>query len=227
MAFPAGCIPGIDVSHFNGSIEWPTAYDAGEAFAYIKASDGAETDDAYFIDSWHGSGAAKLLRGAYHFFRPEQDAAAQAHNFLARLTAANGSPTLKPGDLPAALDVEVLGGQTAATIIAGMTTWLAAVEAATGRTPLIYTYANFWIHSVGHVAAFSRYPLWIARYGAAPVTPATWPRWTMWQFSTQQVAWHQGAMDSNAFHGDLNSLRALAGLPAAAPTETVPMGANG
>ncbi len=212
MAFPAGCIPGIDVSHFNGSIEWPAAADAGEHFAYMKATDGVNTTDAYFIDNWRGSAAAGLLRGAYHFFRPESDANAQADNFLAKLTAANGSPALNPGDLPPTLDVEVSDGVSADAIIVGATAWLTKVEAATGRTPFIYTYGSFWVSSVGHAPGLSRFPLWIARYGAAPVTPATWTRWTIWQFSTQQVAWHKGAMDSDAYQGDLASLRALAGL---------------
>jgi lysozyme len=213
MAFPAGCIPGVDVSHYNGTVNWTAAAAAGEVFAYMKASEATSTD-AYFVDNWRSSKTAGLLRGAYHFLRPEVDATQQAKTFLQQLALANGSAKLNPGDLPAALDIEVSDGVSADAIVAAATTWLTAVEAATGRAPVIYTFTNFWIVSVEHVASFSRYPLWIAEYGvpAPKAIPATWPSWTIWQYAVQVAPWLSGQVDCDAFRGDLASLQALAGI---------------
>ncbi len=212
MSLPEGCISGVDVSHWNGKVDWAAAAAAGEQFTYIKATGGL-TDDPFFVENWKNSRAAGLLRGAYHYFNPEMNAARQAKVFLAHLNAANGSAVHNPGDLPPALDVETSGGMSPAAIANGMKTWLTAVEDATGRVPLIYTYSDFWTYSVGHAPDFSRHPLWIARYGPPPVVPATWPEWHIWEFSNCDAAsWHGGKMDSNAYKGDLESLRTLAGL---------------
>lgn len=218
MAFPAGCIPGFDVSHYSGAVNWAAAADAGEMFAYAKTTEGLHTVDATFATNWSGAKAAGLLRGAYHFLHPEESGADQATFFLQQLAAANGGSTaLNPGDLPCMLDIEKANGMSAATIVTEATAWLTAVEAATGRTPVIYTFTSFWISSVTHVDAFARYPLWIAEYGvpAPKGVPQTWSGWTIWQFVQQSVPWAAGNADMNAYQGDLPSLQTLAGLAAA------------
>src|SRR5216684_2415566 len=137
MPFPAGAQPGIDVSHFQAVVDWNTVSSGGDVFAFAKASEGASVKDMYFADNWVGMKTAGLLRGAYHFFHPSTDAQVQADLFLQVLASANGgSPLLAQGDLPAALDLEVADGVAPADIIAGAAQWLAAVQAATGRTPL-------------------------------------------------------------------------------------------
>jgi lysozyme len=213
MAFPAGSVPGIDVSHYQGVVDWASVAAGGEAFAFCKATEGVNTVDQYFHDNWQGIKAAGLLRGAYHFFHPNLDAAAQAASFLAALRAANGSATLAPGDLPVTLDLEVTGGVSAAALIAGAKTWLETVEAATGRTPLLYTFTAFW-KSLGNPSDLSEYPLWVARYGApAPGPLGGWSDWTIWQFSsTSSISGVTGQCDADGFHGSTDQLHALAGI---------------
>jgi lysozyme len=214
MPFPAGAQPGIDVSHYQAAVDWSAVVSGGDVFAFAKASEGATVKDLYFVDNWSGIKAAGLLRGAYHFFHPAIDAQAQADFFLQRLSQANGgSPQLAPGDLPAALDLEVTDGVNPAAIIAGASEWLATVQAATGRVPLLYTYVNFWQNTMGNPQDLIAYPLWIAHLNVnAPTVPGGWPNWLFWQFDKQPVAGVPGAVvDLDAFDGTLHDLQSLAG----------------
>jgi len=213
MPFPTGAVPGIDVSHYQSHVDWTAVAGGGERFGFAKASEGAAVPDPYFLDNWNGMKAAGLLRGAYHFFHPNADPQAQANNFLKRLALANGgSPLLAQGDLPAALDIEVTDGALAATLLAGAATWLAAVEAATGKHPIVYTYPSFWRSTLGNPQALSNYPLWIAHLNvAAPLVPGGWPRWVFWQFDKQPVIGVPSPItDLDAFNGTANDLQSLA-----------------
>jgi lysozyme len=214
MAFPSGAVPGIDVSHHQEVVNWPAVAAAGEVFAYAKASEGGSVPDMYFADNWSGMKSAGILRGAYHFFHPATDAAAQAAFFLARFANANaGSTQLAPGDLPVMLDLEVTDGVAPAIILAGAAKWLAAVQQATGRKPLIYTYIDFWKTRLGNPKDLSAYPLWIAQYNTTPPhAPGGWTNWTFWQFSeSQSIKGVSGPIDADAFNGTLDGLRQLAG----------------
>ena len=219
MAFPQGSIPGIDVSHNQSVVDWSKAAHAGEVFAFAKATEGVSgtgSQDSYFYDNWQGMKAGGVLRGAYHYYRANDDPKAQADNFLTALAKANGNTTaLAAGDLPVALDLEVTLGVDPAVILAGIAIWLEAVAAATGRTPLIYTYPSFW-KSIGNPRVLAEYPLWIAEYGVAkPVAIGAWAAWTFWQFDckdTMSCVTGGVSIDMNAFQGPMADLNALAGL---------------
>lgn len=213
MAFPAGGIPGIDVSHYQAVVDWITVAGGGERFAFAKSSEGIAVGDPYFLDHWNGMKRAGILRGAYHFFHPNGDAQAQAANFLHRLALANGgTPKLASGDLPAALDIEVTDGATAATLLAGAAVWLKAVEAATGKRPILYTYPSFWKDTLRNPSALSEYPLWIAHLNvSSPMVPGGWKTWVFWQLDKQlKPGVPSPVTDVNAFNGSLSELQALA-----------------
>ena len=220
MAFPQGAIPGIDVSHLQGVVDWTSVVAGGDVFAFAKATEGITFNDPYFHDNWQGMKQAGLLRGAYHYYRANDDPAAQANTFLTALGNANGSATLAPGDLPAALDLEVTLGVDPATILQGVATWLTTVEAATGQTPFIYTYPSFW-QGLGNPLTLSQYPLWIARYGvSSPGSLGGWSDWTIWQFDPNHtISGVAGPVDADGYQGTLASLQALAGIVAAAPPD--------
>ena len=215
MGFPASGLPGIDVSHYQGTVDWKKVAAGGEAFAYAKASESCGGADPYFADNWASIKSVGMLRGAYHFFHPDQDPAKQAQVFLAALSKANGSPTLAPGDLPATLDLEVTAGERPADILAGAKVWLTIVEQATGRKPLLYTFTNFWKSQLGNPSTLSEYPLWVAEYGCpAPVPIGGWQNYTIWQFGQQPIPGVTGSptVDVDSFQGTAADLRALAGL---------------
>jgi lysozyme len=206
MKLPPGMtVLGIDVSHHQGSVGWRGVAGSGAAFAFVQATDGATFVDPEFSSSWPAMKRAGLLRGAYHFFQPTADLAAQQALFLQTVQ-------LEPGDLPPVLDIEVAHGASAGALLAGMKQWLEAVEQATGRTPIIYTSPGFWKQQLGDSPDFARYPLWIANYGVdQPDVPAAWSTWTFWQFSEKgTMEGVGGPVDLDTFHGSLDDLRAFA-----------------
>jgi lysozyme len=214
MAFPAGATPGIDVSHYQAVVDWTTVMSGGDQFGFAKASEGTNVADRYFSDNWLGMKAAGMFRGAYHFFHPSMDAVEQADNFLECLANANnGTQALASGDLPVALDIEVTDGVAPATLLAGALTWLQAIEAATGKQPIVYTYVSFWVNTLGNPADLSNYPLWIAQLGvASPTVPGQWPTWLFWQFDQQPLSGVPSAVvDLDAFNGSPADLGNFAG----------------
>lgn len=213
-------ITGIDVSHYQGVIDWQQVATTGLSFAYAKATDGQTLNDPQFAANWAGMSETDLYQGAYHFFHPDLDPVAQANFYLQALTAANGSAVLGPGCLPPALDVETANGCTAAQIVSGATQWIKLVAAATGRAPLVYTYASFWNASVASAVPHPVSPLWIAEYGVqVPRIPKGWSAYTIWQNSDHSVvAGVPKPTDGDVFNGTLAQLQALAGVtPAPAP----------
>lgn len=206
-----GPLPGIDVSHWQGTIDWSAVAADGVEFAFVKATEGGDYTNPRFAENWAGARRAGVVRGAYHFFRPRTDAAAQAAHFLRTVR-------LAPGDLPPVLDVEVTDGRSAESIAAGVLTWLQEVERATGRRPVVYTRASFWTAQMG--GGLGPYPLWVAHYGvSAPSIPAGWSGWTFWQHSDAgRVDGISGAVDLNWFNGgrvELDAFVSTGQLPAA------------
>lgn len=198
-------IDGIDVSHWQGTIDWQAVRGGGIDFAFIKATEGGTYTDPQFARNWAAAADAGITRGAYHYFRPNVDAVKQAEHFL-RVTR------LGAGDLPAVLDVETSDGLTGDALLRAVRSWLETVERATGKRPIVYTYPDFWNRYVS--ASPGPYPLWIASYGRdQPLMPTTgWSDWTFWQSSaTGRVPGIQGDVDLDHFRGGSNELAALTG----------------
>ena len=166
-------VQGIDVSYYQGNINW-TQVKTAKAFAIARVSDGTYLDTK-FDQNWSGMKAAGIIRGAYQYFEPAQDATVQANIMIQKMVG------FGPGDLPPMLDVEATGGQSPATITAKIHTWVDKIMAATGRTPLIYTGKYFWDPNV-QTTDFASFPLVIAAYVKpnCPNTPNAWNKWTMW-----------------------------------------------
>jgi GH25 family lysozyme M1 (1,4-beta-N-acetylmuramidase) len=222
----AATITGIDVSrwqHPNGAaISWPKVRGAGHSFAVIKATEGTGYVNPYFATDYPQAKAAGLIVGAYHFAQPRlpiSSAADQARHYVRTVGTFRGT-----GILPPVLDLECAGtggGCTYGTTLSRTQLqqwtklWLDTAQAMTGRVPIIYTYDSFWRNAMGNTTAFTKYPLWYARYTSTTPTAATlpggWSRWTLWQYtSTGKVPGIVGNVDINRFNGDAASLRALA-----------------
>ncbi|PXX39799.1 glycoside hydrolase family 25 protein [Undibacterium pigrum] len=197
-------VHGIDVSHYQGTVNWYEVAAAGTGFAFAKATEGTSYQDPQFANNWFGMQAAGILRGAYHFYQGSDDPVAQANDFIHTVG------TLSDYDLPPVIDLETLGGASSAALIAGVQTWLDTVEQALGRTPMIYTDTSFWDEYMNN--QFSRYPLWIAEYGVSqPRLPNGWASWTFWQNSQSgTVTGVNGQVDTDVFAGSLADLQAFA-----------------
>jgi GH25 family lysozyme M1 (1,4-beta-N-acetylmuramidase) len=205
-------VHGMDVSSYETSIDWTMAKGAGIDFAFIRVSDGLQYRDPKFASYWAGARAAGVMRGAYQFFRPTQDAIAQADLLLA------ATAPQQPGDLPPTIDVETTGGLAQEKVEAAVRTWVDHVTAVIGRPPIVYAGYYSWQDYTGN-ANLTASPLWHAQYTNAPCPniPTPWTRWTFWQHSATGVV--PGVVgeptDLNVFDGTLAELQAFAGKPAA------------
>ena len=171
---------GIDVSKYQGKVDWPRVRASGVTFGVARIADGITFPDATFQGNYAGMRAAGITPGSYFFFEPAQDPTAQANLVLSALATAG----FAPGDLPPVIDVEVTGGQTPATIATRLRTMVTAVANGTGAMPMIYTSPGFWNRAV-RSAEFGDLPLWVAHWNVAcPNTPNGWSSWALWQYSS-------------------------------------------
>jgi GH25 family lysozyme M1 (1,4-beta-N-acetylmuramidase) len=184
--------PGLDVSSYQGNVDWQQVAANGGTFAYIKATEGTYyVDSTYFAEQYNGSYAAGLERGAYHFGIPNNSSgAAQADFFVAR----GGGWTRDGRTLPGMLDVEYnpYGPECYGLTPAQMVAWIASFEGEyqylTGRYAAIYTTTNWWRACTGNTGGFGSAPLIIANYGSSPFPlPASWDHYDVWQYSDRGV----------------------------------------
>lgn len=164
---------GIDVSHFQGSIDWQDVSRHID-FAYIKGSEGITYADPKLSDNAEHLSHLNVPFGVYHFLLPSDDAQQQANNFLK--TIKNIPFTLRP-----VLDVEVTQGMPKTHIQSNAKIWLAIVEKALGCKPIIYSYANFYDANLGK--DFNDYPFWLAGYTKTIMPPNTRSNVDIWQYS--------------------------------------------
>ncbi len=202
---PAVYLEGIDVSHYQNTIDWAQVPGAGKRFAVMQATVGSTYADPTYATNHAGARAAGLATAAYHFAAPlaaPGDAILQADWFVQ--TAA-----LLPGDLVPALDVERTGGLSPAALQAWVGAWLDEVYAKLGVRPMIYTSPTFWTNSMGDTTMFADQGyavLWIAHWFiTSPTVPANdWSGrgWTFWQYSDcGAVAGITGCVDLDRFNG--------------------------
>ncbi|HZS37153.1 MAG TPA: GH25 family lysozyme [Polyangia bacterium] len=193
---------GIDVSTYQGEIDWTRVKKAGVAFAFARVSDGVDTVDDRFAANFAAMRRAGVRRGAYQFFRAGADARAQADLAISTVKRLGGA------DLPLVADVETDDGEKLEVLAARLTAWLRRVERRTGARPIIYTSP-----SMGRKldAKFGAWRLWIAHYEVeCPTLPDAWKRWHFWQHSsTGKVDGIAGRVDLDLFAGTLTQLRRL------------------
>ncbi|KAJ6557892.1 glycoside hydrolase family 25 protein [Mycena capillaripes] len=201
---------GIDVSHFQETVNWATVKANGVSFVYIKATEGTTFEDPTFSSKYTGATTAGLIRGAYHFAHPDSSTgAAQAQYFLAH----GGKHSGWSGDgitLPGALDIEYnpngaeCYGLSASAMVSWISDFSSTYHAATTRYPVIYTTTDWWTTCTGNSAAFAtNNPLWIAHYSSSIGTlPAGWSFTTFWQYADSGP----NPGDQDLFNGDAAGL---------------------
>jgi GH25 family lysozyme M1 (1,4-beta-N-acetylmuramidase) len=204
-AQPPDSLPGIDVSHYQETIDWTKVAASGRRFAIAKATDGSSFIDPMYATNKAGAMAAGLMFGAYHFARPDgsaNDAIEEADHFV-------DVAQLGQGNLLPVLDLERTGNLTPEQLIDWMLAWLGEVTARTGVRPMIYSSPHGWESRTNDSTAIvdAGYTvLWIAHWGVnTPLLPANgWQGygWTFWQHSNcASVPGIQGCVDSDWFNG--------------------------
>jgi len=252
LSGPGGRIHGVDISRWQHPadklIDYTKMYNAGVRFVMIKASDGKDKSD---IDSrkWlsidmDAAQAAGIFTGFYHYaYLPNStdeatvitEAQTQAQKAIWRLASVGG---YNDRSLPYALDLENNCIQYSGSkctkytskklITLFATTWLSTVKAATGRTPMLYSFSQFLENAMLRNSELRNYPLWQAHYGINPADPLGQPgqklsgcyvhSWTTSSCSSDWVVWQytscgigkkygvpSGRVDLNVYRGDVNS----------------------
>ncbi|KAK5801631.1 glycoside hydrolase family 25 protein [Linnemannia elongata] len=206
-------LQGIDVSGYQPNVNWRDVKSRGIQFVYIKATEGTSYKSPAFNSQYTGATQVGLIRGAYHFARPDvSSGAAQANFFLS-----NGGGWSRDGrTLPGVVDLEYnpYGSNKCYGLSSGaMINWIHdfsdTYKSRTGRPPVIYTSTSWWTLCTGNFGGFGREnPLWIARYGSAvgPL-PAGWGFHTFWQ-NSDNAAPNPG--DADLFNGDTAGLQRFA-----------------
>lgn len=195
----------IDVSHWEKNIDWLQVKGAGYKAAYLKATDGTGYVDPTYQSHRKNALAQGLYVGAYHFFHSKMDPIDQAVHF------AHTIGNVPSGDLPPVLDIEwadkmnILGEDGAHKALL----CLDRVANLTGMTPIIYTAASFF-QGMKDPSHFKKFPLWVANYGVeAPMVPAPWDNWLIWQPSENTPVPGAGKIDSDIFNGPLTMLQGM------------------
>ncbi|KAJ8514554.1 hypothetical protein ONZ45_g7913 [Pleurotus djamor] len=207
---------GMDVSGYQPGINWSSVKAQGIEFAFIKATEGTSYRNPEFSSQYTGATNIGIIRGGYHFARPDiSSGAAQANFFLAHGGSFSVGGWSADGiTLPGALDIEYnpYGATCFGLSAASMVNWIRdfsnTYHAATTRYPIIYSTTDWWKTCTGNSAAFaSTNPLWIARYASAIGTlPAGYAYTTFWQYADS------GAVpgDQDYFNGDSAGLKRMA-----------------
>ncbi|HEX7951165.1 MAG TPA: glycoside hydrolase family 25 protein [Candidatus Limnocylindrales bacterium] len=207
----SGYLEGIDVSNWQGRIDFTKVKAAGKQFVFAKASEGTSWTDASYARNKASAIAAGLRFGAYHFARPGNaagDGVREADHFIAVMG-------LKRGMLRPVLDLEATGGLGVVALQSWVRSFLGRIYSRLGVRAMIYTTASFWASYMGSTTWFASngYPvLFIAQWKvASPSLPASrWAGhgWTFWQYSScGSVAGIRGCVDLDRFKGsDLSDL---------------------
>ena len=193
---------GLDVSEYQGKIHW-SYVDTLEKkyplhFVFIRATVGKDRKDRQFNRNWLGAKENKMIRGAYHYYRPNENSLEQAELFIKIVT-------LQKGDLPPILDIEKLPkNQSLDSLKVGLKRWLKAVELHYGVKPIIYTGEKYYDDFLKD--EFSNYLFWIANYNF--YREEIEDDWLFWQFTEKaSIPGIKGNVDVNIYNGDLEQLQ--------------------
>ncbi|MFL9844929.1 glycoside hydrolase family 25 protein [Flavobacterium rhizosphaerae] len=193
---------GIDVSHYQGSINWDTIAQNKNTFPihfiFIRATAGKDGRDTKYNRNWSGASKSGMIRGAYHYYRPDENSIKQADNFIKTVTLAKG-------DLPPVLDIErIPNTQSLDSLKAGLKRWLNRVEGHYGVKPIIYSGESFYTDFLKE--EFKGYKLWIANYSF--LEDKIRDEWHFWQFTDKAaINGIDGNVDVNIYNGTMEGLK--------------------
>lgn len=193
---------GFDVSQYQGKIKWDSVKSINQnfnlGFVFIRATAGKNAADTRFEENWKAAGKTNMVRGAYHYYRPNENSIEQAENFIRTVR-------LRKGDLPPVLDIEQLPkNQSLDSLKKGLGKWLKRVEKAYGTKPIIYSGESYYSDFLEE--EFSEYTFWIANYNF--FVERIKDEWLFWQFTEKaSVNGIKGNVDVNIFNGTENQLQ--------------------
>ena len=197
-----GKIFGIDVSQYQGTIDWDNVEAVEEQFelkfVVVRATAGSNKVDLKFKKNWKNLTKSMYIQGAYHYYRPDENSTDQANNFIKNVK-------LRKGHLPPILDIEKMPkGQSMEKLKEGLQNWLSIVEKHYRVKPIIYTGEKYYEDFLQE--DFPSYQFWIANYN--PWKEKIEDDYLMWQF-TEKAQLHgiDELVDVNVFNGNVDDLK--------------------
>ena len=199
---------GVDVSEYQGSIDWPRIQQQNIHFAFISATEGSGYVDTCFTANWNAVAETDILAGAYHFFSFDSGADTQAANFIAAV------PADRPM-LPPVVDVELYGKHKRnppdpETVRRELDEMLALLEEHYGAKPILYATHSAYSRYLAHY--YGEYPIWIREVFFRPSLPDG-RRWIFWQYSDKGrldgYAGEEKHIDLNVYAGSWEQLAEL------------------
>lgn len=191
-------IAGVDLSHYQGTVDWEILSKEDIQFAYIKATEGSSHVDEQFAANWQQAGKTSLKVGAYHFFSFDSPGETQAMNFIT-------SVGIRDGMLPPAIDVEYYADKRnnppdSKTVQEQLQAMICQIESYYQTTPVIYATEEVWERYLK--GYFDDYPIWIRNVITKPKIQEPW---TFWQYTNRaRLKGYTGEetfIDLNVFHG--------------------------
>lgn len=189
-------VAGIDVSQYQSKIDWSRVRTIENTysiqFALIRATVGKDNQDLQFENNWKGAKENNIIRGAYHYYRPNENSLKQANNFISLVK-------LRKGDLPPVLDIEQLPRkQSLDSLKVGLRRWLVKIENHYKVKPIIYTGEKYYNDFLKD--EFGSYSFWIANYNF--FVEDMQDDWLFWQFTEKAtVEGIEGNVDVNLYNG--------------------------
>ena len=196
---------GIDISHYQGRVEWGKLKKINKeteiSFIIMRAAVGEDDEDQEFSTNWYHAKKLNIIRGAYHYYRPDENSIKQADNFISIVN-------LEKGDLPPVLDIEAVPSlQSIKSLKKGLKKWLNKVETHFGIKPIIYTSDSYYKNYLSDTT-FQNYIFWIANFN--PVIHPQFKKWKIWQFSkTGRIEGINHDVDFNVFNGNIEELKKM------------------
>ncbi|SDS95890.1 lysozyme [Microlunatus soli] len=202
----ASGVQGMDVSSWQGTVNWSAHYSDGRRFAYVKATEGTSYTSSTFSAQYNGSYKAGFIRGAYHFALPNKSSGATQAKFF---SDHGGGWSADGKTLPGVVDMEYnpYGSTCYGKTKAQMRSWIADFsnyyKSRWNKYPAIYTSTSWWNQCVNSSFS-STNALWVARYSSSVGTlPYNWSYYTIWQYSDSPY-------DKDRFNGTMTQLKAFA-----------------
>ena len=200
-------IHGIDVSHYNGDLQWKAIKQAdlfdttSLKFVFIKATEGKTLKDSHFSKNWNNSKKHGFVRGAYHFYIASRDPIEQAKNFCKTVK-------LEKGDLPPVCDFEGQYGKPKIQIKKDLIKFLDYIQNHFDVLPILYTNSKLYELIIDGDDSFTKYKVWLASYERKEIKFRE--NLLMWQHNTLgKVPGSSKSIDYNVFLGsesDFNSI---------------------
>ncbi|MEZ5912554.1 MAG: GH25 family lysozyme [Paracoccaceae bacterium] len=197
-------VHGIDVSRWQGTVDWSQARRSGVSFAFVKATEGGDVADPLFARNWRATARAGLPRGAYHYYYHCRPAAEQARWFIRNVPR-------EAGALPPVLDIEWTpfsrtcpDRKPGAIVRKEAAEFLSILTRHYGQRPLIYTTVDFYRET--ELWRLQGYEFWLRSVADHPGEPFDGQRWSFWQYTgTGLVPGVEGKTDINVFAGSAES----------------------